>query len=133
MTCGTVAGYQRHRRAGEDCDDCRQANAAYQREWRARNPDYLRVWRKRRGNLKWLLQEWRAGNSRNGEVSVTARGLILDLLELAGRSLTADELVARLEPFGKNYESVTRALARMRERGEVKALLVNGEWRWRSC
>ncbi len=35
--CGTYAGYQRHKRAHtEPCPDCRAANAAWTREYRAR-------------------------------------------------------------------------------------------------
>lgn len=34
--CGTYAGYERHRRAGDPaCDPCRAAKADYTREWRA--------------------------------------------------------------------------------------------------
>lgn len=33
--CGTYGSFQRHRRAGETpCQPCRDANAAYQRQWR---------------------------------------------------------------------------------------------------
>ena len=35
--CGTVEGYRRHRGAGEvTCDRCKEANAAYMREYRSR-------------------------------------------------------------------------------------------------
>lgn len=34
--CGTYAGYQTHKRVGEEvCDACRHANSAYVRMWRA--------------------------------------------------------------------------------------------------
>ena len=34
--CGTMSGYQRHRRLGETpCDSCKAANAARDRKWRA--------------------------------------------------------------------------------------------------
>ena len=37
--CGTYAGYQRHKKFGETpCQRCRDANAAYVREWRS-DPD----------------------------------------------------------------------------------------------
>lgn len=29
--CGTESGYQAHRYRGEDCDECREAHAAYER------------------------------------------------------------------------------------------------------
>lgn len=39
-TCGSRAGYERHRRAKEDaCRACRDAYAAWYREYRADNPD----------------------------------------------------------------------------------------------
>lgn len=39
MTCGTYGGYQMHARRGEEpCDDCRDANNEYMRDWRKRNP-----------------------------------------------------------------------------------------------
>ena len=37
--CGTYAGAQQHRKRGEEvCQPCRNAAAAYLRDWRARNP-----------------------------------------------------------------------------------------------
>lgn len=36
ITCGTRAGYHRHRKQGEDaCEPCRTANAEYSRAWKA--------------------------------------------------------------------------------------------------
>lgn len=36
ITCGTRAGYHRHRKQGEDaCEACRGANAEYSRVWKA--------------------------------------------------------------------------------------------------
>lgn len=41
--CGTYAGASAHGAKGEPCCDlCGPAAAAYQREWRARNPDAKR-------------------------------------------------------------------------------------------
>jgi hypothetical protein len=38
--CGTYAGYQRHRRVGEEaCAACRAASAAYMRDIRNRKPE----------------------------------------------------------------------------------------------
>lgn len=37
-TCGTYAGYQHHRKTGEEpCDDCSLANATYMRDYRSTN------------------------------------------------------------------------------------------------
>ncbi len=52
--CGTYAGYQRHRKAGEQtCPACREAHRAYMREWRSRGDDW------RRGNRARARALWR--------------------------------------------------------------------------
>jgi len=38
VTCGTNGGYQQHRKHGEEaCQPCKDANAAYVKEWRSRS------------------------------------------------------------------------------------------------
>lgn len=38
--CGTYAGYQRHKKAGDtSCEPCRTAAADYMRHYRARHPE----------------------------------------------------------------------------------------------
>jgi len=45
---GTYAGWSRHKREGtEPCADCKQAKAAYQKDWRARGGDAVRTERRR--------------------------------------------------------------------------------------
>lgn len=45
---GTVSGYERHRRDGEDaCADCKRARADYQADYEARNPEYAERGRRR--------------------------------------------------------------------------------------
>lgn len=39
--CGTISGYQMHRKLGVPiCEDCQKGWAAYCRRWRKRNPGY---------------------------------------------------------------------------------------------
>lgn len=43
-TCGTYAGYQRHKRRGDlPCDGCRDANRRYMAEYRERPEVRLRI------------------------------------------------------------------------------------------
>jgi hypothetical protein len=56
--CGTYAGYQRHLRRDEpSCQPCRDAAAAYQREWRS-DPAHRRAHRsgtRARSRALWRL------------------------------------------------------------------------------
>lgn len=52
--CGTYAGYQRHRKAGEAaCDACKKAQADYVAAWRRRTTSVKEQLHKATGRARW--------------------------------------------------------------------------------
>jgi hypothetical protein len=62
--CGTYAGYQQHKKAGEAaCDDCAEASRRYAQEYRNRNPKVrekdIALLRARREATRLLIERHR--------------------------------------------------------------------------
>lgn len=64
MTCGTYAGYQRHKMRGETpCAECRVANKVYGQNWRKRNADRVEKYKSRASSYSQAgHKEWRWAN-----------------------------------------------------------------------
>lgn len=127
MTHGTNGGYINHMKRGEQaCQPCRDGHAAYQREWRARQPGntnrvYATSWERRVGK-EYVNEQHRLAASRRrftrrrGRV----RDVILDYLETFGPYAQAG-LIALIQDRHPDIPAATikRTWARLWHEGLV--------------
>lgn len=109
--CGTLSGYQTHRRLGIPiCDLCRKARADYAREWRKKHPGYYSSGKVRTRKLKRQPErKWRGYD------------LTIDHLTIDGGWLTADGIGLAIN---RDPDTVERHLRKLRSEGLVESRLV---------